>query len=183
MKSGNRLKRYKGVTLTELMITLILASIMVLALGTVLVDNQKGWLKMYSRTFSDVVVHAYVTQNAFSTIVRKSSIAVHEYELSADETKIIAVEVYYYSDTATTDIDRYAKFYISGTTLSVDEGVIDTTVLPWAKETPVTSVLANDVASGYFDINGSSIQMVLNLDNGRENMKVITSAVRHNDWF
>ena len=165
------------------MMTLILASIMILALGTVLVDNQKGWLKMFSRSFSDVVTHAYVTQNTFSTIVRKSSIAVYEIELSADETQIISVEVYYYSDTSTTDLDRYARFYMSGTTLSVDEGVIDTTVLPWVKETPVTSVLAQDVASGYFDINGSSIQVVLNLDNGKEDMKVITSAVRHNDWF
>jgi len=180
---ANRLKRYKGVTLTELMMTLILASIMILALGTVLVDNQKGWLKMFSRTFSDVVVDGYVTQNTFFTIVRKSSIAVYEYELSVDETQIVAVEVYYYSDTGTTDIDRYAKFYISGSTLSVDEGVIDTTVLPWVKEAPVTTVLARNVASGYFDVNSSSIQLVLNLDNGREDMKVICSAVRHNDWF
>ena len=183
MKMINRLKRYKGVTLTELMMTLVLASIMILALGTVLVDNQKGWLKMFSRTFSDVVVDGYVTQNTFSTIVRKSSIAVHEYELSVDETQIVAVEVYYYSDTGTTDIDRYAKFYISGTTLSVDKGVIDTTVMPWVKETPVTTVLARNVASGYFDINGSSVQLVLNLDNGTEDMKIICSAVRHNDWF
>ena len=165
------------------MMTLILASIMILALGTVLVDNQKGWLKMFSRTFSDVVVDGYVTQNTFFTIVRKSSIAVYEYELSVDETQIVAVEVYYYSDTGTTDIDRYARFYISGSTLSVDEGIIDTTVVPWVKETPVTTVLARNVASGYFDINGSSIQLVLNLDNGREDMKVICSAVRHNDWF
>jgi prepilin-type N-terminal cleavage/methylation domain-containing protein len=183
MKMIDRLKRCKGVTLTELMMTLVLASIMMLALGMVLVDNQKGWLAMYSRTFSDVVVHAYVTQNRFFTIVRKSSIAVYDYELSADETKIIAVEVYHYSDNVTTDIDRYARFYIAGGTLSVDEGVIDTTVLPWVKETPTTAVLAQNVASGYFDINGSSIQLVLNLDNGKENMKVITSAIRHNDWF
>ncbi len=183
MKSTNRLKKCKGVTLTELMVTLILASIVFLALGTVIVDAHKGWLTMFSRSFSDVVTHAYVTQNAFSTIVRKSSIAVYEYELSVDETHIVAVEVYYYSDTGTTDLDRYARFYISGTTLSVDEGVIDTTVLPWVKETPDTLVLAEDVASGYFDINGSSIQVVLNLDNGKEDMKVITSAVRHNDWF
>ena len=179
----NRLKRCKGVTLTELMVTLILAAIMMLALGTVLVDNQKGWLAMYSRTFSDVVVHAYVTQNRFFTLVRKSSIAVYEYELSVDETHIVAVEVYYYSDTSTTDLDRYARFYIADGTLSIDEGVIDTTVLPWVKETPATTVLAENVASGYFDINGSSIQMVLNLDNDREDMKVITSAIRHNDWF
>jgi len=183
MKSTNRLNKCKGVTLTELMITLILASIIFLALGTVIIDAHKGWLKMFSRSFSDVVVHAYVTQNTFSTIVRKSSIAVHEIEMSADDTKIIAVEVYYYSDTGTTDLDRYARFYISGTDFSVDQGVIDTTVLPWVKETPDTSVLAQDVASGYFDINGSSIQVVLNLDNGKEDMKVITSAVRHNDWF
>ncbi|MCK5564870.1 MAG: hypothetical protein KAJ07_06450 [Planctomycetes bacterium] len=183
MKITNRLKRNKGVTLTELMMTLILASIMILALGMVLVDNQKGWLAMYSRTFSDVVVDGYVTQNTFSTIVRKSSIAVHEYELSADESHIVAVEVYYYSDTGTTDIDRYARFYISDATLSVDKGVVDTTVLPWVKEAPATSVLARNVASGYFDINGSSIQIVLNLDNGKEDMKVICSAVRHNDWF
>jgi prepilin-type N-terminal cleavage/methylation domain-containing protein len=180
---ANRLKRCKGVTLTELMVTLILASIMVLALGMVLVDSQKGWLAMFSRTFSDVVVDGYVTQNTFFTMVRKSSIAVHEYELSADETQIVAVEVYYYSDSGTTDIDRYAKFYLSGTTLSVDKGTIDTTVLPWVKGAPATSVLARNVASGYFDINGSSVQMVLNLDNGREDMKVICSAVRHNDWF
>ena len=179
----NRLKKCKGVTLTELMMTLILASIMILALGTVLVENQRGWLKMFSRTFSDVVVDAYVTQNTFSTLVRKSSIAVYEYELSVDETQIVAVEVYHYSDTGTTDIDRYAKFYISGSTLSVDEGIIDTTVVPWVKETPVTTVLARNVASGYFDINGSSIQLVLNLDNGSEDMKVICSAIRHNDWF
>lgn len=183
MKMIDRLKRYKGVTLTELMMTLVLASIMILALGLVLVDSQKGWLAMYSRTFSDVVVDGYVTQNTFFTIVRKSSIAVYEYELSVDESHITAVEVYYYSDTGTTDLDRYAKFYLSDTNLYLDQGVIDTTVLPWAKETPTTTVLARDVVSGYFDINGSSIQLVLNLDNGREDMKVVCSAVRHNDWF
>jgi len=50
MRCQNNLKK-TSFTLTELMVTVMLSSIVALAIGSVLADGQKGYNKMYERIF------------------------------------------------------------------------------------------------------------------------------------
>ena len=56
------MKSRRGFTLTELAATVMIAGIMMLALGVVLVDSQKGWQQTFERVFSDVSTDGYVAK-------------------------------------------------------------------------------------------------------------------------
>jgi len=172
-----RTQNRKAVTLIELMVTLLLASVVIVALGSVLVDSQRGWLAMYSRVNSDVVVDGYAAKRAFRTMVRKASIKAcligtgNEY-----------VQLYYYDSPSSTGIDRYVKFYLDGSDLKKDVGSLTTdTYIPLAVLS--TTIMAGNVTSVVFDVNNTSVQMFLALNNGDEQLKISASAVRHNESF
>ncbi|MBN1457767.1 MAG: hypothetical protein JW912_07945 [Sedimentisphaerales bacterium] len=174
---NKRIQNRKAVTLTELMVTLLLSTVVVLALGSVLADSQKGWVDMYSRAYSDVVTDAYVSQKAFSAIVRKSSIIACELGTSNEY-----AQVYYYNDLSSTELDRYAKFYVSSGKLMMELG--EFTVATFTPSSVLsTTTLASNVTSAVFDVKGASVQMFLDLDNNKEQLQVTCSAVRHNDGF
>lgn len=167
------MKSRRGFTLTELAATVMIAGIMMLALGVVLVDSQKGWQQTFERVFSDVSTDGYVARKTFDTIVRKSSF---KSEVLGDG----FVEVYYYNDPDTsTRLDRYAKFYQKTDKLFVDYGNLDAGGSPTGN--PNTVTLARNVLDVEFSIAGTSVQMVLNLDSGEQQLTVMTSAVRHNE--
>jgi pilin/secretion family protein with methylation motif len=167
----------KGVTLTELMVTLLLSTVVVLALGSVLADSQRGWVDMYSRAYSEVVTDAYVSQRVFSAVIRKSSIIACELGTSNEY-----VQVYYYHELSSTELDRYAKFYVSGGKLMMELG--EFTVATFTPSTVLsTTTLASNVTSAVFDVKGTSVQMFLSLDNNKEQLQVTCSAVRHNNSF
>lgn len=167
------IKSRRGFTLTELTATIALAAIAILAMGAVLVDSQRGWQRTFSRVFGDVVTDGYVARKTFDAIVRKSS---YTRERIDDDW----VEVYYYNDPDTSvRLDRYAKFYKSGDKLFVDYGNLDASGNPTGHPSAVT--LARNVQDADFSLAGTSIQMVLQLDNGDQQLTVLTAAVRHNE--
>lgn len=167
------IKSKHGFTLTELAATLILAAIVILAMGVVLVDSQRGWHQTFNRVFSDVVTDGYVARKTFDTIVRKSSYK--REQIGAD-----FVEVYYYNDPDTSvQLDKYAKFYKLGDKLFVDYGQLDASGNPTGQASTVT--LARNVQGASFSLAGVSIQMSLQLDDGSQQLAVMTSAVRHNE--
>jgi len=167
----------KGFTLIELMTTITAALIIVLGVGITIVDSHRGWHRLYNRVQGDVVTDSYVARNTFDAVVRKSSIKRCELGNSGE-----FVEVYYYQDPNSLELDGYARFYISGEQLLVvyGDGTIDAggSWVATSASTPV--MLAHNVKSCRFSVDGTCVQMILSLDNGSETMTVSTSAVRHN---
>jgi len=72
MRHRNR-KHRLGVTLVELAITTAVSSILVRAVGALLVSGQRGWHRTYNSAHKKIKVDAMTTTIAFSTIGRKSN--------------------------------------------------------------------------------------------------------------
>ena len=164
-----RLTDSQGFTLIELIIAMTIMLIVVLAIGMVLVDGQRGWSIQYDRIYSDVVTDGYVARRKFDAVMR-----------SASRDKFLLddaggwVEVYYYADDTSTVVDRYARFYTANGDLNVEYGQLD------PKETLSIKTVCGNVSSCVFKQVGRSIQMGLKLDNGTQTNTVISSAVMHN---
>jgi prepilin-type N-terminal cleavage/methylation domain-containing protein len=171
----------QGFTMIELLVTMGLAAIVILAMGITLADNQKGWRKMYDRVYSDVVTDAYITRMTFDRIVRQSTI--RSQLIDGDPYAVTgssSLRVYYYEDPQTSvDLDKYATFRIGETLLLVDYGDLDPGTLD-PQGSPRTVTLARDVESVSFSVDGVAVQITLTLDNDKERMTVTTSAYRHN---
>ena len=164
-----RLTASRGFTLIELIITTAIMVIVVLAIGTALVDGQRGWNIQYDRIYSDVVTDGYVARRKFDSVMR-----------TASRDKFLLdgaggwVEVYYYANDASTVLDRYARFYVANGNLKVEYGQLD------PKETLSIETICGNVSGCTFEQLGRSIQMILKLDNGTQTNTVISSAVTHN---
>lgn len=165
-------KNKRGFTLTELMVVMAMAPVVILSMGIVLVDNQRGWNQMYNRMYNGVVADGYVARKTFDAVVRKSSIS--RERLGNDE-----VVLYYYNDpVSSTWLDRYARFYTNGTDLLVDYG--NSNAKGNLQGRTQTTTLAHNVEAINFSVAGTCVQMTLRLNNGRETLTVMTSALRHN---
>lgn len=165
------MKKYlPGFTLVELMVTVLLASIVMLALGSVLADAHRGFNNMYERANSPVVVDAYVARLAFDSVIRPASTGITSQPVITDT----SVKVYLYSDPNQITPDRYAMFYVSGGTLFLEKGVRSSgSVLS-------TQTIAENVIDVDFAVKQACIQMMLELDNGKESLIVTISSIRHN---
>ena len=158
-----------GFTLVELMISMVVMVIAAFTIGAVIVDGQNGWSSMYDHINSDVVTDGYVVRKKFDAVMRKAS---SDKIFIGDNNS--SVEVYYYSSSLSTVVDRYLRFYESGGDLNLEYGQID------PKVTLNTETVCGNVSSCTFHQAGCSVQMVLMLDNGTQKNTVITSAVTHN---
>jgi prepilin-type N-terminal cleavage/methylation domain-containing protein len=164
--------RRKGVTLIELMITIAMVSIVVLSVGIVLVDTQRGWNKMYDRVHGAVSTDSYVAKKVFDKVVRKSS--KKRYMVSPGN-----LVVFYYNDLGSTFLDRYTSLQLSGRNLLGNFGAVDSS---GALSDPTSSiVVARNVEAAEFSVSGASVKMVLRLDDGEYAVTVTSSAVRHNE--
>lgn len=163
----------RGFTITELIAAMTMAPIVILCMWVVVVDGHRGWNKVYDRVYGDVVTDGYVAKKTFDAVVRKSSI---KREFLGDG----EVEVYYYSDVENPiSLDRYARFYIADERLLVDYGGLDEGGIPQDSSSTVT--LARNVKAAQFTLAGTSVQMILSLDNGSQSLTVASTAVRHNE--
>ena len=166
-------KRNSGLTLMELVITAAMAVIVIFGVGVLMVDGVRGWKYMYNRVYSDVVTDGYVAQKTFDSIVRKAS--GKRYTIVTDGSWVI---VYYYSSPSVASTDRYAKFYVSNGNLMLAEG-------PWDGKicgTPSSTRPVCTNVTGYnFSAAGRSVQMLLTLNNGSQQVVTMTSAFLHNE--
>jgi len=169
MMIKKRLTASRGFTLIELMITISIMVIVILAIGIALVDGQRGWSIQYDRIYSDVVTDGYVARRKFDAVMRTAS---RDKFLLDDAGSW--VEVYYYADDTSTVVDRYARFYTANGNLNVEYGQLDPTV------TLSVETVCGNVSGCTFEQLGRSIQMILKLDNGTQTNTVISSAVTHN---
>ena len=67
-----RLTIQDGFSLVGLMLAVAIALIVMLSLGVVLVDSQRGWNIMYRHIYSDVATDGYVTRKEFDTAMRRA---------------------------------------------------------------------------------------------------------------
>ena len=173
MSKKKRMSNRKGFTIIELMIATGLASTVVVGVGMLLVDSQRGWNRMYSRTYSDVSTDSHVARRRFDSVVRNASN--QGVLLSADGSW---VEVYYYSDPNSANVDRYARFYnyIGGGNgqLIIEYGAVQ------PRQILNNEIICENVSSCVFKSAGNSIQMLLTLDDGSQSATIVASAVMHN---
>jgi len=173
IKKMNRMRR--GITLMEVLIAAFMGIIIVFSSGIILVANQQGWQNTYNHIYGGGVTDGYVAKSAFDAVVRKSSIEVREPEVGLDGEY---VTLYYYADIYSTQPDRYAMFY------TTDNGVLKAAYgeLDDDDELEPDNVvtLAGNVTYSYFSVEGSSVRMALNIDDGHHEMiELRCSAVRH----
>jgi len=164
-----RSRARKGFTLVELMIATVILVIVGLAIGVVVVDGQTTWNTMYDRINSDVVTDSYVVRKKFDAVIRNASSS--KLILAGDGSWI---EVYYYADASSTVVDRYARFYVSGSDLNVEYGQLS------PRATIDVETVCGNVSECTFKQAGTSAQMKLILDNGTQSQTIVTSAVAHN---
>ena len=84
------------------------------------------------------------------------------------------IEVYYYADTSSVDVDRYARFYTTDGDLNLEYGQLE------PREAIDIETLCGNVSECTFKQAGTSAQMMLTLDDGIQTKSVVTSAVAHN---
>ncbi len=131
----------------ELIVTLVVAAIPLLAMGTLLVGAQESWRRTYDSVHKPIREHAAVLSTAFTTVGRKSNRSNYKIyqvkngtftEAAPEVGKTLAtgqaVEFRYWEDgfdpggatmktLETTNMGtQYALFYLDGTELKVDYG-------------------------------------------------------------
>lgn len=141
----------RGFTLVELIVTIVIAAIPILAIGTLLVGAQKGWQDSYGAVHKQIQQDALTTMTTFGSIGRRANRSnykvyrvIHgafiEAQPEAGETLAVgqAVEMHYWNDgfqAEKVDLDtlettntgsHFALFYLENDALKVDFGdVID----------------------------------------------------------
>ena len=169
-------------TMIELMVTILIVGVVIIAISGVLADAHRGYRETYERVYGDVTTQAYTSRITFDRICRKSS---NSYNTNTGTDELY---VYYYSAIDTTNApipDRYAHFYTNNAgSLMLDQGPANISgpndiVLQTANS---SQALAINVTSAEFLQTEASncTQMILTLDDGKQGLTVTCSSVRHN---
>ena len=174
MKNNDR--KRQGLTLTELAVTILITSIVVMAIGVVMLDSHRGWLDSYAKIHGGAAGDAAMVQVAFDIIVRKAS---HSKYLMSSLDDLM---VYYYEDWQnSTFLDRYARFYRSTDNTSefyVEHGTLQED----GTAQKLSAVqLCSTVTDAEFRPTSGGIEMKLALNDGRETTTVLTTAILHNE--
>lgn len=167
---------YFGFTITELILAIVISSLLILTMGIVMMDSQRGWMDSYAKVHGGAAADAMMAQTAFGKVVRKASRSIYHFNGFDD------ITVYYYDNWLTSsELDRYARFYRSrnnpsqmyiqhGELNNGEKGNLSAEVL----------LASNVVDLEYVPISGG-IQMKLALDDGREQTTVVMTALLHNE--
>ncbi|MBN2180601.1 MAG: type II secretion system protein [Sedimentisphaerales bacterium] len=158
-----------GFTLVELMITIVFMIIIAAGIGTVILDNQRGWSNMYGRINSDVVTEGYAVRKQFDSIVRNAS---SEKIIVSDTGEWIEFYGYYNDESIETDI--YKRLYHSDDKLYLEYGQLS------PRATISVETICSNVSDCTFKQFGRSAQMILKLDDGKQTNMIVTSAVTNN---
>ncbi|MBE0535342.1 MAG: prepilin-type N-terminal cleavage/methylation domain-containing protein [Phycisphaerae bacterium] len=189
-------RRNKGFTLVELMASILISSVLMVAIGGVVANSHRQWNRMYRRVYGDPVVDAEIARRAFEATARR---ATHR-QCLVDPTGQ-SITLFYYSDRVVAVVDRYAWFYVSGGQLCVEHGApaVDGVTGRYIRgAVQGTVVLARNVVYHHFwqgddyvidfagggSQYGNTVRMVLTLDDasdGQQPLSITVSATRHND--
>ncbi|MCI0498836.1 MAG: type II secretion system GspH family protein [Planctomycetales bacterium] len=162
-----------GFTLTELTLVIAVSSILLLAIGIVMLDTQRGWMDSYAKVHGGVASDAAVAKTAFDKVVRKASRTLYYFDA------VDNITVFYYNDWLnSTDLDRFARFFRpqdEPSMLYVQYG-------DRASGEVLSQVcLASTVTDLQFRPLNGAIEMKLTLEDDREAATMISTAILHND--
>ena len=162
-----------GLTLAELVVAAVIVVVVILALGTAIADGVRGWHKMYDRVYADIVSDSYVARKVFDREIRRATRKMYQVDSAGQW-----LETYYYSSPVEPVVDMYTRFYAMNGALILQTGKWSPTEghLPPVK----VEIVCQNVVSCVFKADGRSAQMVLTLDDGSQNIVVVSSAVMHN---
>jgi len=182
-----KITKQSGFTMVELMVTVLIASIIMVAISGVIADASKGYNQMYNRIHGDIINDAYVARLRFDKICRSARAGTAI--LNADATTL---QVLYYSKPNNTNDpnlppDRYAEFYLNNTNLMLDTGTYNPNTGVIA-QTGTETVARNVVGSSLkfsAPVNEKSVQMVMTLDknpaiNSDYSITVTCGSIMHN---
>jgi len=158
-----------GVTLVELVIASAATVIVFLGVAVLIVDGQRGWRTAYDRTYGDVITDGHVATKRFDAIMRKAT--AEGFSIDADGSW---VEVHYYHNDSSADIDRYARLSESNGELEIEYGQLE------PRSTLVGETLVTNVSACTFTQVGQSVHMVLTLDDGTRTNQVVCCGYMHN---
>lgn len=162
-----------GFTLVELMVTIIISAMLVLTIGIVMLDTQRGWLDTYAKVHGGAADDAAMAKVAFDRIVRKSSLSAYQLPASDDLT------VYYYSDWENSlTLDRSARLYRSS--VNPSELYVEHTALDTGDSLSSVRLASNVSDLEFLPVSGG-FTMKLTLDDGREQTTVVSTAILHNE--
>jgi len=182
-----------GFALSELVVASAIVVIIVVAIGMVIVDGQRGWINTYNRAYADVVANGYAARAKFDSMIRKAS--VEDFSLGGNGKWI---EVYYYANSESTAVDRYARFYCANGNLNIQYGRLESITpkmvstaakskIEYVQLEPTTiqkvssvQTICRDVSDCIFKQIGNSVQMILTLNDGTQTNTIVSSAVMHN---
>ena len=103
-----RIRYHFGFTIIELILAIVISSLLVLTMGIVMVDSQRGWLDSYAKVHGGAAADAKMAKTAFDKVVRKASRSIYYFNGLDD------ITVYYYDNwTTSPELDRYAHLYRS----------------------------------------------------------------------
>jgi prepilin-type N-terminal cleavage/methylation domain-containing protein len=163
-------KTRKGFSLTELMMTVAISTIVILAVSVTLVDNQKAWNTMYGNINSEVAVESLTACKRFDAVVRQSCSNNFLIDPACNW-----VEVYYYSSPGAANPDRYARFNWQGSQVTYEWGSLG------PKTTLGIRTLCHNVTACRFRAIGNSIQMLLTLNDNTRAVTTASSNVMNNN--
>lgn len=158
-----------GFTLVELMITTAIMAIVGLAIGVVIVDGQTGWNVMYDRANSDAMTQGYAARRKLDAVIRAAS--QQRFVIAKDGSWI---EAYTYAGDASTEVDRYWRFYVVDGDLLAEFGQVE------PRTTLSVDTVCENVSACAFKQNGKAIQMTLTLDDGTQTNTIVSSVYAHN---
>ena len=171
-----QMKSILGFTITELILAIAVSSILVLAIGVVMVDTQKGWMDSYAKVHGGAAADAMMAKAAFDKVIRKASRSIYHFDGLDD------ITVYCYDNwLASTELDRYARFYRSTDNpaeMYIQHGTLEGGV---KKDLTAEVLLASNVTDLEFKPVSGGIEMKLALDDGREATTVVSTAILHNE--
>ena len=168
----------RGLTLVELCVAMLASAIMLVGVVGVVASNQRDYNQTYERVHGQLVQEAYAVRRAFEHTVREASIR----KCVPTATLSTSMEVYYYSSGTATALDSYALFYLSeGGNLMVERGGIVPGTFDHTSSPPMTQTLAHNVTSCHFLQSGPCISMTLLLNDGKLDLPVMVTAMRHNE--
>jgi len=160
----------------EMTLSLVIVSVLILAVGGVISDSYANWDDMYDRIFGTVPESIVKIQRDFNVNCRRATL--RNVYLSADRRTLI---VYQFADRINPSYwpDRYVQYYLDGTTFRSEYGELNAAALT-KKNTIHTDVICENVQYLSFSVQGLSVQLCITINDGQTKRTFAWAAVRHN---